>query len=58
MVMLVMGVNDGVMVLFIFVVGNVVMALTGVIGGAIVVTTLVIADMPNLVNGGMRLCDR
>jgi hypothetical protein len=32
--------------------------LTGVIGGAMVVSTFVITDVPNLVNGGVRLCDR
>jgi hypothetical protein len=48
-------VTDGVMVIFIFVVGNMVMVLTGVVGGAIVVSAFVIADVPKLVNGGMRL---
>jgi hypothetical protein len=40
------------------VVGDVVTVLTGVIGGAMVVSTFVIADVPNLVNGDVRLCDR
>jgi hypothetical protein len=56
--MLVTGVTDSVMVLFAFVVSQVVMVLTGVAGGAMVVYAFVIADMPKLVNGGVRLCDR
>jgi hypothetical protein len=45
-------------VLFVFVVGDVVMVLTGMTGGAMVVSSFVIADVSKLVNGGVRLCDR
>jgi hypothetical protein len=45
-------------VLFVLVVGYVVIVLTGVTGGAMVVSAFVIADVPKHVNGGGRLCDR
>jgi hypothetical protein len=56
--MLVTGVTDIVMVLFVFVVGDMVMVLTGVTGGAMVVSSFVIADVPKLVNDGVWFCDR
>jgi hypothetical protein len=40
------------------VVGDVVTVLTGVIGGAMVVSAFVIADVAKPVNGSVRLCDR
>jgi hypothetical protein len=41
MVMLLTGVNDRVMVVFVFVFGNVVMSVTGVTGGVMVVMVMV-----------------
>jgi ABC-type spermidine/putrescine transport system permease subunit I len=67
MVLLVTGVTDGVMVVFVFVVGDVPMRVTGVTDGVMVVFVFVvgdvvmlltgvtggaIADVPKLVNGG------
>jgi hypothetical protein len=43
------------MVIFVFVVGDVVMVLTGVICGAMVVSTFVIPDVPKLVRGNATM---
>jgi hypothetical protein len=49
-----MLVTGGVMVVFVFVVGDVVMLVTGVNGGAMVVATFVIDDVPMLMMREIR----